>query len=60
MTVFPLLVFTGSITVKAHPSDVGVLELPAVRGWLENLPRVMTPDEALDVVLLADRPTTWT
>ncbi len=59
INVFPLLVFTRSITVKAHPTDVRVLEASTVRPWLIALPRVLTPDEAYKVALAADQPSIW-
>ncbi len=57
--VAPLLVFTRPITVKALPPDVGVLSIDMVRPWFERLPRVLTPEQAYEIVLIADRPDTW-
>jgi hypothetical protein len=55
----PLLVFVHPITVVAMPPDVTVLDLDNLRTWLQSLSAVLTPQQAYDVVLVTDRPTTW-
>ena len=59
VAVWPVLVFIHPITVAAMPTDVAVLQLDGLRTWLQNLPSVLTPQRAYDIVLAADRPTTW-
>ena len=57
--VHAILAFTRSITIKAMPSDVAVLEAGAVRQWIEHQPRVLSPQQAYNIVLIADQPATW-
>jgi hypothetical protein len=57
--VLPLLVFTKSITVKARPADVGVLEAAQVRTWIASQPRILSPQRAYELVLIANQPSTW-
>lgn len=55
----PILAFTRPITIKAMPSDVVVLQAGAVRAWIEKQPHVLTPEQAYEIVVIADKPTTW-
>ena len=55
----PVLAFVGPPTIKEMPADVEILHLRNVREWLQSQPRVFTPAEAYDIVLWADRATTW-
>ena len=58
--VCPLLVFLAPPTIKAMPPDVTVLHLGNVRSWLETQPHVLTPEQAYQIVLAANQPSTWT
>jgi hypothetical protein len=57
--VRPVLAFTRPVTIKAVPADVAVLQAGSVRPWFENQPRVLTPVQAYELVLIADQPGTW-
>jgi hypothetical protein len=59
VAVHPVLVFTRPITIKAMPSHVAVLQAGSVRAWLESRPRVFTPQQAYQIVLIADQHATW-
>lgn len=59
LPAYPVLAFTGPITVKAMPTDVAVLQAGSVRAWLERRPRVLTPSEMHEIARLADRASTW-
>ena len=56
----PILVFLQEATIKVMPDDVTVLHLGNVREWLQSRTPILTPQQAYEVVLAADRPTTWT
>jgi Nuclease-related domain len=58
--VRPVLVFTRPVTIRAMPNDVAVLEAETVRTWLEHQPRVLTPWQAYELVLVANQQSTWT
>jgi len=57
--VHPVLVFVSAITVREHPSDVTVIHVAQLRAWLTSLPHILSPQDAYDIVLAADKPTTW-
>ena len=57
--VRPILAFTRPVTIKAMPADVAVLQAGSVRAWLESRPRVFTPQQAYEIVLIADQHATW-
>ena len=57
--VLPLVVFTKPITIRARPVDVGVLESAHVRTWFAGQPRILSPQQAFELVLIANQPETW-
>ena len=57
--VRPVLAFTRPVTIKAMPADVAVLQAGSVRSWLESQPRAFTPQQAYEIVLIADQHDTW-
>ena len=59
VTVRPLLVFTRQFTIKEMPADVTVLQAGTARRWLEAQPHVMTPQQAYEIVLIANQRETW-
>jgi hypothetical protein len=59
VAVSPVLAFTRPITIKAMPADVAVLQTGSVCAWLERRPRVFTPQQAYEIVLIADQQDTW-
>ena len=54
-----LALVTAGLTVKAQPVDVAVLEVSGVAGWIRSRPRTLTPHEAYEIVLAANRSETW-
>jgi hypothetical protein len=57
--VWPVLVFIHPVTVAAMPPDVAVLDLANLRTWLQNLPMVLTPQQAYEITLVANRHEAW-
>jgi hypothetical protein len=54
--VRPVLAFIRKPTIKAMPTDLSVLDDANIRQWLEAQPRVMTPQQAYAIVLIANAP----
>ncbi len=57
--VWPVLVFVHPITVAAMPPDVATLQRDSLQAWLLSLPAILTPQQAYDIALVADRPAAW-
>jgi hypothetical protein len=57
--VRPILAFTHPIKIKAMPADVAVLQAGSLRHWIESQPRVLTPQQAYELVLIANQHDTW-
>lgn len=59
VAVHPVLVFTNGVTVRAMPHDVAVVDVSDVFAWITNRPKMMTPQAAYELVLIANDSATW-